>query len=418
MVDFHDVLTVGGLHVLAGFLFLLITADGVQPYWEQMVAIRRTLHAAPELSNREYKTQAFLREQLVAAGFTNIETMAGTGLRVVYDTGKPGRTLAFRADIDALPVTENTGLPFASKNKGVMHACGHDLHTGILFGAALAIKNDPNLSGKFVFLFQPAEEGPPPGEEGGASLMIVEGCLENPKPDVIFGLHTMGWLPTGTIGWRTRGIMARADRFFLTIKGKQAHGSAPHNGIDPIYVASEVVTSVQSIVSRRTDSRDPVVVSFGEFNAGQRFNIIPNEAVLSGTIRTLSRETGDRIPELLDSVIGGVTQAHGASYVFENETMCPSTYNDPEWTKRAVSSAEDAGFKTQEVDPILAAEDFAYYAEQIPGVYLFLGVCEDVEAGCANIHSAEYNPDEKAMLSGAGFFYHLAQTFSESTEGL
>ena len=399
-------------------LLFLSMFGGVEDYWEQMTAVRRHMHVNPELSNREHKTQAYLEEQLKAAGFTNIQRMAGTGLRVIYETGKPGRTIAFRADIDALPVTENTGLPFSSKTPGVMHACGHDVHTGILFGTALAIKGDPDMTGTFVYLFQPAEEGPPPGEQGGASLMITEGALENPRPDVIFGLHGMGFLPMGTIGYKENGIMARADRFFLTIKGKQAHGSAPHNGIDPIYVASQVVSAAQSIVSRRTDSRDPVVVSFGEFNAGQRFNIIPGEARLSGTIRTLKRETGDLIPELLDQVIAGVTSAHGATYVFENETMCPSTQNEPGWTARAVKAGQDGGFTVTPVEPVLAAEDFANFGEQIPAVYFFLGVCSREDGNCANIHSPDYSPDENTMKVGAKFFYHLAKTFDEASENL
>ena len=396
--------------------FLILTTNGADGYYDQMVEVRRHLHRNPELSNRETKTHAYLLKMLTDAGFQQIDTMARTGLRVVYDTGKPGPVIAFRADIDALPVTENTGLPFSSQNKGLMHACGHDLHTAMVYGTALAIKNDSDLVGKFVFLFQPAEEGPPPGEDGGAPLMIADGVLENPKPDVIFGVHTMGFLPTGTIGYRAGGIMARADRFFVTIKGKQAHGSAPNLGIDPIYTASEVVTAAQSIVSRRTDSRDPVVLSFGEFISGQRFNIIPGEAKLSGTIRTLRVDTGDRIPQLLDQVIAGVTSANGASYTFENETMCPSLQNSAEWTGKSVAALKKGGFSVQQVQPVLAAEDFAYYAEQVPGVYFFLGVCNKEE--CANIHSPEYSPAEGAMKTGASFFYHLAKSFASGSEQL
>lgn len=391
--------------LLSCFLF-----GGPADYWDDMVRVRRHLHQHPELSNREFKTHDYLKAELKKAGFKRIETMAKTGLRVVYETGKSGPVLAFRADIDALPVAENTGLPFASKNEGVMHACGHDLHTGILFGTALAIKNDPNMRGTFVFLFQPAEEGPPPGEKGGASLMIEEGALENPRPDVIFGLHGMGFLPTGTIGWKANGIMARADRFRITIEGKQAHGSTPEKGIDPIFVASEVVTAAQSIASRRIDSRESVVLSFGEFNAGQRFNIIPERAELTGTIRSLDVATGDRIPQLLDQVLEGVTAAHGATYTFDNETMCPSTQNDPQWTAKAVAALDKAGIRTVQVDPVLAAEDFAYFGEQIPGVYFFNGVCD--ADPCTNIHSPDFNPDENAMKTGAAFFFEMARAFA------
>ena len=398
-------------HLLQALIFLMLS-NGADSYLEQMTEVRRRLHEYPELSNREFQTQAYLRQKLHEAGFETIDLMAKTGIRVVYDTGKPGPVIAFRADIDALPVTERTGLAFSSKNEGVMHACGHDIHTAIVFGVALAIRDNPDLTGKFVFIFQPAEEGPPPGEDGGASLMISDGVLKDPVPDVIFGVHGMGWLPVGEIGVRTGGIMARADRFYVKIKGKQAHGSTPHLGVDPIFIASEVVTTAQSIVSRRTDSRDPVVLSFGEFNAGQRFNIIPESASLSGTIRTLSVETGDKIPQLLDQVIAGVTQAHGGSYTFENETMCPSVQNDAEWTQKSVEVLRTGGFTVREVAPVLAAEDFAYYAEKIPGVYFFIGVCETDE--CANIHSPDYNPSEKTMTAGANFFLHLAKSFAGS----
>ena len=396
--------------MLVMIMTLLLGAGGVEDQFDTMVKIRRHLHKNPELSNREFNTRDFLKEQLQTAGFERIEDLAKTGLRVVYDTGKPGPVLGFRADIDALPVTERTGLPFSSGTKGVMHACGHDLHTAILYGTALAIKADASLTGKFVFLFQPAEEGPPPGEEGGAALMIREGALVDPKPDVIFGLHCMGYLQVGQIGYRPGGIMARADRFRITIKGKQAHGSAPHQGIDPVYVASEVVTAAQSIVSRRVDSRDPVVVSFGEFNAGQRFNIIPEKALLTGTIRTLNPETGDRIPQLLDGILEGVTKANGATYLFENETMCPSTQNDPAWTAKAVDVLKQGAFDAVAVEPMLAAEDFAYFAEHVPGVYLFLGVCETER--CANIHSPEFSPSEKALTVGASAFHAFAKAFA------
>lgn len=393
---------------------LLLTAvlwfTDSHPYMDQMLEIRKHLHQNPELSNREHKTQAYLKEQLEAAGFQDIQEIAGTGLKVVYDTGKPGRVLAFRADIDALPVTEETELPFASTVPGVMHACGHDVHTAILFGLALSIKNDPDIGGTFVFLFQPAEEGPPPGEEGGASVMIAQGALDNPRPEVIFGLHGMGWLPVGTVGYRPGGIMARADRFHVTIEGKGTHGSTPNNGVDALYIGTQVVNGIQSVVSRQTDPRDPVVVSFGQFNAGTRFNIIPGTAKLSGTIRTLQVETGNRVPQLMDKIIKGITEAHGAQYSFNNETMCPSLQNDTEWTGKAVAALRDGGYTMEVVNPVLAAEDFAYYAETIPGVYFFLGTCES--GTCANIHEPNYAPAESSLPMGANMFYHLAKTFS------
>ena len=393
-------------------VLLLLCLFSLDKDWEQVVKVREHLHRHPELSNREFKTRAFLEAELRKLGFESVETMAKTGLRVVYDTGRPGPVLAFRADIDALPVEEKTGLPFASENKGVMHACGHDMHTAILFGAAQAIRKDPEINGKIVFLFQPAEEGPPPNEEGGAPLMITDGALEKPKPAAIFGLHVLGRMKLGQVGYRTGGILARADRFTLRIKGRQAHGSAPEKGIDPIFIGSEIVSAAQSVVSRRTDPRDPVVVTFGTFDAGTRFNIIPAEATLTGTIRTLRVETGDRVPQYLGTMIEGITQAHGASYEFKNEMMCPSTQNDREWTEKTARVLTEASFDMVAVDPLMAAEDFAYYAQQIPGVYLFLGACEG-DGECSDIHQPDFVPAEKTMRVGIRLFTTLARHFSQ-----
>lgn len=391
-------------------VFLLLGYAGASdPLFEEMVRIRRHLHQHPELSNREDGTRDYLRAQLQAAGFTRIETMANTGLRVVYDTGKPGPVVAFRADIDALPVDEQTGLPFASRNQGVMHACGHDLHAAILFGAALSIRQNPDLTGVFVFLFQPAEEGPPPGEEGGASLMIADGALNDPTPEVIFGLHVLGSMPVGVVGTKPQGIMARADRFLITINGKQAHGSAPQNGVDPIYLGAELVSQAQSIVSRKVDARDPVVVSFGSFQAGNRFNIIPASAELRGTIRTFNPETGDRVPQVLDAILNGLTRAHDATYEFQNETLCPSTQNDPDWTRKAVAMLGAGGIEVQSVEPAMFAEDFAFYAQQVPGVYFFLGAGGD---GRSDIHKPDFKPDEEAMKRGLAMWLTLAEQIS------
>lgn len=394
---------------LLAALLLLISID--DPHFGRMVEVRRHLHAFPELSNREVETQKYLLRVLQDSGFDDISKLAGTGLKVVYRTDRPGPVIAFRADIDALPIQEATGLPYASKVDGTMHACGHDLHTAMLLGAMLAIKADPHMRGTFVFLFQPAEEGPPPGEVGGASLMVRDGALEDPKPDVIFGLHGMGWLPTGQVGYRVGGLLARADRFRIEVIGRSTHGSTPQNGVDPIYVAANIVTQAQSIVSRSLDPRESVVISFGQFSAGNRFNIIPGSATLEGTIRSLNEVTGNRVPELLERITAGVCQALGASYRFHNEQMCPSTINDATWTERGVSILRNEGFKLVNVEPILVAEDFAYYAQHVPGVYFFLGTCR--EGTCANIHEATYNPDEDAMKTGASLFYRLARSLSQ-----
>ncbi len=389
------------------FCLMTLLSTGSADVYEDAVRVRRHLHQFPELSNREYKTQAYLISELKALGLEHVEEMAGTGIRVVIDHGNPGRTLAFRADIDALPVDEKTGLSFGSVNQSVMHACGHDVHTAILFATIKALANQPDAKGRFVFLFQPAEEGPPPGEKGGASLMIEDGALTDPKPDVVFGLHLMPDLKLGTIATRPAGMMARADRFLIEITGKQAHGARPQLGVDALYVAAQVVASAQSLISREVQPGIPAVVTFGEFHAGSRFNIVSGSASLTGTIRTLDRELGHQLPNRLERVVKGVCDAHRATYTFEYATLAPVTFNDEAWVSRVQTGIRSSGLLVEEASATMIAEDFGFYSDVVPAVYFFLGTCSKEEA-CANIHTSEFNPPEAVIKHGVDLWLAIA----------
>jgi amidohydrolase len=379
---------------------LTATAAELEP---ALVAARRWFHQHPELSNREHETAAEIARRLHAMGYAPRTGVAHTGVVAVLEGGRPGPVVAWRADIDALPIAEQAEIPFRSLNDGVMHACGHDLHLTIALGVAETLmRHRDEVAGTIVFLFQPAEEGPPPGEEGGAPLMIAEGALADPRPAAIFGLHVMPTLPTGEVGWRAGGIMAAADRFRLTISGRMSHGSAPQDGVDAIYVAAEAVTALQSVVSRETDPRRPLVISVGTFAGGRRFNVIAGEAVLTGTVRTVDETTWAAAPEALERVVAGVCAAHRATYELDYERINPVTANDPRLAGFAAASLRRVlgADNVVEVEPIMAAEDFAHYLREIPGVYLFLGVGHDDPASSDYLHTPTFRPDEAAIGVG------------------
>ncbi|MCB1041625.1 MAG: amidohydrolase [Acidobacteria bacterium] len=375
--------------------------------FQQAVEVRRHLHRNPELSNRETQTQAYLMDQLRALGIGEPQPLAKTGIKLVVDQGRPGRVLAFRADMDALPIQENTGLSFQSDRTGVMHACGHDIHTAILFGLACELARR-EVPGTIVLMFQPAEEGAPPGEIGGASLMVQEGALQEPRPDVMFGLHLEPGLPKSVVATAPGGLMARADRFFVEIHGEQTHGARPQLGIDALVTAAHVVTAAQSIVSREVPPHIPAVVTFGTFSAGNRFNIIPGTAQLTGTIRTLDRELGEALPQKLERVIAGICQSHGATYTFRNDPLTPVTFNDPQWTDRVMSALP----RIQHAESTMVAEDFGFFAEVVPAVYFFLGTCE--QTPCASIHTDRFNPPESVIQTGIDLWVSLIEQFGNS----
>jgi amidohydrolase len=341
---------------------------------------RRHLHQNPELSNREVKTAAYVAEHLKKWGLKVQTGVAVTGVVAFLETGKPGPVIALRADMDALPVTERNSLPFASKVKttfngqetGVMHACGHDTHVAMLMGVAeILTKNKSELKGTIKFIFQPAEESAPDGEEGGADLMVKEGVLENPKVDVIFGLHISSITPLGQLTFRPGGILAASDRFSIKIKGRQAHGSQPWMSVDPIVVSAQIINGLQTIISRQTElTKEAAVITVGRMQSGIRENIIPEEALLAGTIRTLDVSMQDKIHEKLILTATKIAESAGAKAEVTITRETPVTYNDPALTQKMTPSLQKTAGASNTVvmNAITGAEDFAFYQKKVPGI--------------------------------------------------
>ncbi len=320
-----------------------IVDDKIGPAVERHVAktltFRHQIHQNPELGNREYETAKLVEEHLLALGIEVRNSIAHTGVMGVLKGGKDGPTIAVRADMDALPVTEDTDLPFKSTKRGtyngqdvgIMHACGHDIHTAVQMGvASVLVDLKADIPGTVLFIFQPAEEGPPPGEEGGAELMIREGVFDDPHPEAVFGLHALAHLPVGQIGFTEGPALAAVDHFRATVKGVQTHGAQPHQGVDAIVMASQAVVALQTIVSRNLDPLQPVVVTVGMFHSGERFNIIPAEVRLEGTVRTYDAGVRDTVERRMGEILDGITKAGGGSFVLDYDRGTPATINDPE----------------------------------------------------------------------------------------
>ncbi len=378
---------------------------------------RRDIHEHPELGNRETRTAAKVAAHLKALGLEDIRTgVAHTGVTAVLRGGRPGPRLALRADMDALPVTETADVPFASKvvteflgeKTGVMHACGHDSHTAILMGVAEALAaRRAELPGQVLFIFQPAEEGPPEGEDGGASMMLKEGVFRDFKPDAVFGLHVMSTVQAGKIGYRSGPMMAASDRFEFSVLGRQTHGARPWGGVDPIVAAADIIGSAQHIVSRRTDiSRLPAVVSFGAIKGGIRYNIIPERVQLTGTIRTFDENVRKAIIADLTNVATHVAAAHGATIEarIPADDGNPVTTNDPALVARMLPSLRRAAGDANviEIPFAMVAEDFALYAKEVPGLFFFVGatpVGQDPARAPSN-HSPAFFLDETALDVG------------------
>jgi amidohydrolase len=386
----------------------------------KLVAWRRDIHEHPELGNREFRTAGIVAEHLRSLGMEVQTEVAHTGVVGILRGGLPGPVVALRADMDALPVTELTGLPFASKEMaeyngqevGVMHACGHDHHTSILMGAAEVLAGlKDRLPGTVKFIFQPAEEGPPAGETGGAALMIQEGVLEGPAPEVIFGLHVMP-TPTGTIGYRSGGFMAAAQTLRIVVRGSQTHGAMPWGGVDPIVVSSQIVLGLQTIVSRQTDlTAAPAVVTIGSIHGGIRSNIIPDSVVMVGTVRTLDPGHKTLIEERIRRTVAGVAESAGATAEVFLSQGGLVVNNDPGLTRRMAPTLErvvEPGMAI-EMPPITGGEDFAAYQQVIPGLFFFLGVIPDsiplTEA--APNHSPYFFADETALPIGVSAMANL-----------
>ena len=387
-----------------------------------VVAWRRDFHEHPELSNRESRTGKIVADYLKSLGLEVRYPVAHNGVVATLKGGRPGGVVALRADMDALPVTEEVDLPFRStvrtqfngQEVGVMHACGHDGHTAMLMGAAtiLAGMRD-RIPGTVKFIFQPAEEGVPPGEQGGAPMMIREGALENPKVDAIFGLHVFP-MHTGEIHYRSGGIMASSDRYQIVINGKQTHGAVPWGGVDPIVVASQVVMGMQTIVSRQADiTKAPAVVTVGRINGGIRFNIIPDSVFLEGTIRTFDPAMRDDIIMRLRRTAESIAAASGATArVILAGDGNPATVNDAALVSRMLPTLQRVAGQenVKEAIPTTTAEDFSYYMKSVPGIFYFLGVTpkdRDTKTAASN-HSPKFYLDEAALPLGTRSLANMA----------
>jgi amidohydrolase len=388
----------------------------------KVIEWRRHFHQFPELSNREVNTGKKIAEQLTALGFEVKHPIAKTGVVGILRTGKPGPVIALRADIDGLPVVERVDLPFASKEKstylgqdvGVMHACGHDTHIAMLLGVAdIFSKIKSDLKGTIVFLFQPAEEGAPEGEEGGASLMIKEGVLDNPKVEVAFGLHISSQTPVGTVTYKPEGIMAAADMLKIKVKGVQAHGSAPWSGIDPVVVSAQIINGLQTVVSRQLDlTTAGATLTVATIHGGVRNNIIPESVEMTGTIRTLDNEMQKEMHERIKRTATHIAESMGATAEVEITKGYPITYNSPELTSWAQPVLERVNGKANAkvIKAVTGAEDFSYYSQRVPGFFFFVGgMPADADpTKVPSHHTPDFFIDESGMITGLRSMLNLA----------
>jgi amidohydrolase len=376
-------------------------AEGLR---QKLVDQRRDFHMNPELSNREVRTSRVVAEKLKALGLTDIKTgIARHGVTALLVGAKPGPVVAVRADMDALPIQETINVPYKSLNAGVKHACGHDVHTTVGLGVAEVLSGMKNeISGTVKFIFQPAEEGPPSGEEGGAKLMVKEGVMENPRPSAVFGLHTLPSVEVGQIAFQSGPAMASSDKFYITVRGKSSHGAQPQNGIDAVVVAAQSITALQHIRSRRIDPQEPLVISIGMINGGTRNNIIAEEVKMEGTMRTLNEEVRQRAQELMRETLKNVTGAYGATFELRFEENAAVTYNEPALVNETLPTIRRivGEGNVVAIRPFMPAEDFSYFQKVVPGFYYFLGVGNRAKGITAGWHTPEFDVDEESLVVG------------------
>jgi amidohydrolase len=389
-------------------------AEALRP---KLVEQRRDFHMHPELSNREARTARVIAERLRDLGLDEIRTnVAHHGIVALLKGKKPGPVVAVRADFDALPITEVKDVSYKSQNPGVMHACGHDVHTTIELGVAeILSKMRDEIPGTIKFIFEPAEEGAPTGEEGGATLMIKEGAMENPKPMAIFVMHCTPELRVGKIGFRAGQAQASADMFDIIIRGKMSHAMAPQDGVDSIVVAAECVTALQSIKSRRVDPFEPLILTIGTIHGGTKRNIITPEVKLEGTLRTLSETVRSRVKEEMKRTLDGVTSAYGATYELKMDEATVVVVNDPKLVaetlpvmRRVIGEAN-----VVEVPQRMGAEDMSYFLRRVPGFYFRLGTGNPEKGIVAQIHTPEFDVDEDSLVVGTKVMANVLVDFLE-----
>ncbi|MFT5943382.1 MAG: amidohydrolase [Candidatus Paceibacteria bacterium] len=378
----------------------------------KVIEWRRDFHQHPELGNREFKTAEKIAKHLKSLGIEVQTGVAHTGVVGILRGNSPGKVVALRADIDALPVSERNDLPFKSnviteydgEKVGVMHACGHDTHTAILMGVAeILSKNKDQIKGTVKFIFQPAEEGSPEGEEGGAALMIKEGVLENPKVDAIFGLHINSQTPVGTIRYKSGGTMAASQRFVIDVKGKQSHGSQPWSGVDPILISAKIIDGLQTIISREVNlTNEAAVITVGKITSGVRFNIIPESAEMIGTIRTLDYDMQKIINDRMKEMVPAIAKAYKGEATITIDSGTAITYNDPELVVQMLPTMQRVA-GTEKVltqKAITGAEDFSFFQEKVPGFYFFLGGMTPGTTESFPHHTPDFRIDDSGMLLG------------------
>ncbi len=391
---------------------------------QKVIQWRHEIHQNPELSNREFKTAEKVANHLRSLGIEVQTGIAHTGVVGILKGNRPGKVLALRADMDALPVKEENDLPyrsevvttFAGQETGVMHACGHDTHVAILMGVAEYLSKNKDFAGTVKFLFQPAEEGPPQGEKGGARLMVEEGVLDQPKVDAVYGLHINSATPVGMVRYKSKGIMAAAQRFVIDIQGKQAHGSQPWKSVDPILIAAKIVDGLQSIISRNSElTKEGAVISVGSIHSGIRFNIIPETAQMVGTIRTLDEEMKQLIIKRMKEMVPQIAEAYGGNAQVDIFETAALTYNDPDLTELAVSSLKKALGENQvvEMQAVTGAEDFSAFQEKVPGFYFFLGglIQGNNPKDAPSHHTPEFMVDDAGLIYGVKAMVQLSLDF-------
>jgi len=404
------------------FIFSLsINAQDFKEIEKKVIEWRHEIHQNPELSNREFNTSKMVAKHLEGLGIEVQTGIAHTGVVGVLRGKKPGKVIALRADMDALPVTERNNLPYKSnviakynnKETGVMHACGHDTHVAIMMGVAEILSKNNNFNGTIKFIFQPAEEGAPEGETGGALQMIKEGVLKNPDVDAIFGLHISSGLHVGKIKYRPKGIMAASQRFVIDVIGKQSHGSSPWLGVDPILVSSQIISGLQTIISRNSElTKQAAVISVGSIHSGIRFNIIPESVQMIGTIRTLDAEMKEIIRKRMNEIVTGVASAYGAKASITITDGASITYNDPDLTEKMLPTLQLIAGKENVIlsDAVTGAEDFSYFQDEVPGLYYFLGGTPKSvpENDAPSHHTPDFYVDDSSMSLGIKTMTQLA----------
>ena len=406
------------------FIFLILISqfvysqsiDGqIADIEEKTISWRHDFHKFPEVSNREFKTSEKIARHLESLGIEVTRNVGVNGVVGIMEGKSKGKVVALRADMDALPITENNGLPYQSVNDGVMHACGHDGHMSILMATAEVLSKNNDFEGTVKFIFQGAEEGPPPGEEGGARMMIKEGVLKNPDVDAIFGLHIAAQLPMNKVYYKPKGFYASSSRFTIKVIGTQAHGGTPWLSVDPIVITAQIINSIQTIISRESElTKEPAVISFGKVEGGNRFNIIPGEVNLVGTIRSLDYGMRDYIKKRIIELSQGIAKSYGGNAIVEIEDGADITFNDPNMMNKMLPSLKkSAGIENVVLSNAKTlAEDYAYYLNEIPGFLFELGGYNTNEIREAPAHhTPDFFIDDRSLLLGVKVMTNLALDF-------